>query len=56
MKQGPHAVPVGVMKSLRQVVTGVVLATKSSMMKLAYSNSLGNKKTWNIIVMCASKI
>ena len=56
MKQGPCAVPVGVAKSLPQVVTDVVFATESSIIKSAYSNSLGSKKTWNIRVTCASKI
>ena len=56
MKQGPRAVPVGVVNSLPQVVTGVVPATESPMIKLVYNNSLGSKKTWNIRVTCASKI
>ena len=56
MKQRPHAVLVGVVKSLPQVVMGVMPAIESPMMKLVYSNSLESKKTWNIRVTCASKI
>ena len=37
MKQGPRAVPTGVVKSLPQVVISVVPAIESSMIKLAYS-------------------
>ena len=37
MKQGPRAVPMSVVKSLPQVVTSVVPATESPMIKLAYS-------------------
>ena len=50
MKQGPHAVTMGVVKSLPQVVIGVVPATESPMIKSAYS--IGDTKMRKRLGIC----